>query len=283
MIETTSWAAIWTALEEYVGRPVPAPVRSEAPTGQVRRLCCPRCGLEYADPLFGGTSEFYDYLGSAESYYDEDRWDLRTARDAIEGPAAVLDLGCGAGDFLAMLPASCTGTGADLSARSVEIARSRGLDARQATPQELAASNPASFDVVCAFQILEHLPRAADLLLPMVRCARPGGRIIISVPSRDRLPLNETAVLDWPPHHLTRWGLDQVRRLATVHGLEVVSVAVESRPLGRAVAVACYAAAGSISGRPRLAHLPGLAAPRPTVALARTRFAMVAVLRVPTA
>ena len=65
---------------------------------------------------------------------------------------------------------------------------------------------PASYDVVCHFQVLEHVSAPRAFLVDCVRALRPGGRLIITVPSEDSfLSIAEDAWLNMPPHHVTRW------------------------------------------------------------------------------
>src|SRR5207248_2454273 len=86
---------------------------------------------------------------------------------------------------------------------------------------EFAESNPNDFDVICAFQILEHMASARDVLEPVSRCAKRGASIFITVPNRHRYRSDEVQSLDCPPHHTSRWDARQFATIAELHGLEL--------------------------------------------------------------
>lgn len=103
--------------------------------------------------------------------------------------AAILDLGCGDGGLLSV--ARDAGyrqiTGVDLSAEQIQIARARGLtDIHQAEIIPfLETRNDGSFDVIIAFDVIEHLTKRELLTVigETYRVLRPGGRWIIHAPN----------------------------------------------------------------------------------------------------
>lgn len=102
---------------------------------------------------------------------------LRAVFDAA--PGAVLEVGCGPGDFAELVAAE---TGAhvvavDVSPRMVELARRRGVDARVGDVQELPFGD-AEFDVAVAGWMLYHVPDLPRGLDELARVLRPGGRLV---------------------------------------------------------------------------------------------------------
>ena len=54
---------------------------------------------------------------------------------------------------------------------------------------------------------------------------KPGGLLLYCVPSEDSyISLLRNAVLNMPPHHVTRWTDQALRSVARVFGLEVVAI-----------------------------------------------------------
>jgi ubiquinone/menaquinone biosynthesis C-methylase UbiE len=90
----------------------------------------------------------------------------------------VLEVGCGTGLILERLAQRCrTARGVDLSEGMLEKARERGLDAKFGTATDLPFDSD-SFDVVCSFKVLAHVPEIGKALAEMVRVTRPGGHVL---------------------------------------------------------------------------------------------------------
>jgi 2-polyprenyl-6-hydroxyphenyl methylase / 3-demethylubiquinone-9 3-methyltransferase len=102
-----------------------------------------------------------------------------------------LDVGCGGGLFSEML-AKCGAhvTGIDLSAVSIhsaaEHARQGGLEIHYSprSVEDVAREEPASFDLVCCTEVLEHVPDAKEMVLHIAQTAKPGGWVLLSTENR---------------------------------------------------------------------------------------------------
>jgi SAM-dependent methyltransferase len=101
----------------------------------------------------------------------------------------VLDAGCGMGygsAELARVAASVVGV--DISGETVASARQRYDLPRVTFLQGSCAALPfraASFDLVVAFEVIEHLREWRDFLAEARRVLAPGGQCLISTPNRD--------------------------------------------------------------------------------------------------
>jgi ubiquinone/menaquinone biosynthesis C-methylase UbiE len=90
----------------------------------------------------------------------------------------VLECGCGTGLILERVARFARSARAiDLSPGMLERARARGLDVREASVTAIPFA-PESFDVVCAFKVLAHVPQIGHALAEMARVTRPGGVVI---------------------------------------------------------------------------------------------------------
>ncbi len=99
--------------------------------------------------------------------------------------SSLLEVGCGTGFVLSALHARCPGlhvAGGELSQAGIEVARSRmpevpvfQLDARR-----LPFEN--EFDVVAAFDVLEHIDDDEGVLAEMTRAATGRGGLLVAVP-----------------------------------------------------------------------------------------------------
>jgi SAM-dependent methyltransferase len=104
-------------------------------------------------------------------------------------PASVLDAGCGSGYGSAELAKTgASVTGADVSGEAVAYARehfgAQGIRFVEA-PCEALPLEPESFDLVTAFEVIEHLERWRELLAEANRVLKPGGVLLVSTPNRD--------------------------------------------------------------------------------------------------
>src|SRR6185437_1835984 len=101
-------------------------------------------------------------------------------------------------------------------------AQERGLDVREFTVESLAETDESRFDVVCGFQVLEHVPNPRGFLTSAARLLRPGGLLIIAVPSEESfLAYEVNNVLNMPPHHVTRWTDAALTNAAKITGLQL--------------------------------------------------------------
>ena len=130
--------------------------------------------------------------------------------DVADRPLRVLDCGVGTGGF-ALALARVWGrpievTGVDISPQMINIARRRfrraGIAAhlKQASICALPFAD-ASFDVVIAAHVLEHLPDPVTALMEMRRVLRPGGWLIACMTCRSWLGAYIQA--KWRTHRLT--------------------------------------------------------------------------------
>jgi SAM-dependent methyltransferase len=94
-------------------------------------------------------------------------------------PKRLLDVGCGPGEvtqrFADELGAHVCAV--DISARMVELAKARGLDAQVADAENLPVA-PDDFDCVFAGWVLYHVPGLEQAIAECARVLRPAGRLV---------------------------------------------------------------------------------------------------------
>jgi 2-polyprenyl-6-hydroxyphenyl methylase/3-demethylubiquinone-9 3-methyltransferase len=104
----------------------------------------------------------------------------------------VLDVGCGGGILAeSMAQRGATVTGIDMGEAPLAVAQLHQLesgvevDYRQLTAEELAAAEPADFDVVTCMELLEHVPDPASVIGACGRLVKPGGHVFFSTINRN--------------------------------------------------------------------------------------------------
>jgi len=195
-----------------------------APEYIIEPCQCERCGFEFFEPSLAGNEAFYKELEHAE-YFVENRPEFgRTLRLARRlGLRRVLDVGCGSGIFLDLArQAGCATWGLELNGAAAEKARAKG---HQVFSELLDGLKPGvkGFDLITLFQVLEHVPEPVPLLRQAAARLGPGGLISVAVPSANGvLRLVPWDPHQWPPHHLTRWRLQDFEQSARAAQLTLI-------------------------------------------------------------
>lgn len=104
----------------------------------------------------------------------------------------VLDVGCGGGLLCEpMAAAGAQVTGIDMAEASLSVARLHllesglAVDYQQTTAEQLAATQPESFDVVTCLEMLEHVPDPVAVVQACHDLVRPGGLVFFSTLNRN--------------------------------------------------------------------------------------------------
>jgi len=198
----------------------------DIPAGECSKLeyvQCLACDLRFFWPQICGDSGFYEKLQVFPWYYLAEKTEYRMASRLIPAGSAVLEIGCGAGLFAGFLPGHCSYQGLEYNSEAIRKARERGLTVELASIEDFSRSREPQFDVVCSFQVLEHVPSPGTFLAAAARVLRPGGMLIIAVPSESSFMADEVNnVLNMPPHHVTRWTDAALESVARVIGMQLV-------------------------------------------------------------
>jgi SAM-dependent methyltransferase len=128
----------------------------------------------------------------SEQYYQENGQDSdrvalwfyeRVVRRLVPAGSEALDYGCGSGYFVRRLARHFRASGFDVSPEAQRLTREHAGDVRLYGALEDVA--PASFDLVTALHVLEHVPDPSIPLGAIFRWLRPGGALFVVVPNPD--------------------------------------------------------------------------------------------------
>ncbi|HEV7162944.1 MAG TPA: methyltransferase domain-containing protein [Solirubrobacteraceae bacterium] len=115
----------------------------------------------------------------------------------ISAGARVLDVGCGDGRFAAELQAAgAEVVGIDVAEEALRRARARnpGMELQLVEQHGPWALEDASFDVVWAGEVIEHVADTSAWLSEVRRVLRSGGSLLLSTPDHGPLTLLATAL-----------------------------------------------------------------------------------------
>ena len=104
----------------------------------------------------------------------------------------LVDVGCGGGILAeAMAQRGAQVTGIDMGEAPLAVAKLHQLESGvdvdyfQSTAEELAVKAPASFDIVCCLEMLEHVPDPGAVIKACADMAKPGAALYFSTINRN--------------------------------------------------------------------------------------------------
>lgn len=161
------------------------------------------------------------------------RWDRVETLLAGIRPASVLEIGCGQGAFGARLARRADYLGVEPDRAAYEVARARIEPAggRVLHGTHEAVPPGSTYDLVCFFEVLEHMQDDTTMLKVWAELARPGGHVLLSVPAFAR----RFGPSDVHSGHYRRYDPETLREALLAAGLVEPRVVVYGWPLGYAL------------------------------------------------
>lgn len=185
---------------------------------------CESSALLQYFPVIVGSEPFYGALQKFPWYYLDDKCEYTVASEHIDPTASVLEVGCGTGNFAVKYNLR-NYTGLELNRGAVAVASAKGLHVLADTIENYAARHAGRHDVVCAFQVMEHVPAPHTFLKACLDVLKDKGKLILSTPSEDAFPrFVPNYVLNMPPHHVTRWTDKSLQSIGDVFALRNVQL-----------------------------------------------------------
>jgi len=185
---------------------------------------CRKCGLKYFTPLIVGDEKFYNSFQEIDWYYMDEKEEYQYAKKFIKNNDKVLEVGCGKGAFARIVPTNCY-VGLDSSEKAKKMASKNGVRIKNESIELHAQNHQDYYDVVCSFQVLEHVPNPFSFLNSSIQTLKKRGLLIIAVPSEDSfLKYVTNGILNIPPHHISRWSDDTLNYLTKIFDLELLEI-----------------------------------------------------------
>jgi SAM-dependent methyltransferase len=148
-------------------------------------------------------------------------------------PRSALEIGCGQGAFGARLATVATYVGVEPDDHSFAVASARILPRGGEVVHGMHTALPpgSTYDLVCAFEVLEHIEDDKGALADWVEFVRPGGHLMLSVPAfQERF-----GPMDTHAGHFRRYSPTELRERLAEAGLTEVDITVYGWPLGYAL------------------------------------------------
>ncbi len=191
---------------------------------QIGYYHCIDSDLRFFDPMVTGSEKFYEHLQKNPWYYMDDKAEYSYANNFIKESDLVLEIGCGRGAFSQKISTNKY-VGLEFSLKAKEIAFSKGIIIENESIESHSVAHPAKYDVVCAFQVLEHISEIRSFIESSIKALKPGGLLIYSLPSADSfLSLMTNNFYNMPPHHVSFWSDKSLKHIAEIFGMKIVNI-----------------------------------------------------------
>jgi len=203
------------------------PLFTKSVFNYLKLLKCGRCGLKYFQPSLRSSRQIDYLLETKDWYFLDNKEEFIQAIENITPKSNVLEIGAGNGNFASKL-ASRYYRGLEKSRSAREIASSKGIKLLGESLFEHSKKNKNVYDAICMFQVLEHISNPNAFLISALRCLKPNGKLIISIPNDDSfvgVALNHE--LNFPPVHKTRWNREVFDFIAKKFGLNIEKLYLE--------------------------------------------------------
>lgn len=194
----------------------------------IRYIHCQDCDLLFFVDDTGqmptGDDGFYNAFNKFPWYYMAEKKEYQYAKNLIKTSDKVLEVGCGKAAFAKLIPTKDY-TGLEFSTDAKKLAAKSGIHIENISIEEYAKKHPHSFDVVCSFQVLEHVSKPRDFITSKLEALRGGGHMIIAVPSEESFLKDcVNGILNMPPHHVSRFSDKTLQNIAKIFDIKLVDI-----------------------------------------------------------
>lgn len=177
-----------------------------------------------------GDADFYAELQSKTDYYPQWKWENEIALQTIRKNDKVLEIGCGAGMFLSKLKSeNIESVGLEFNKRAIISCQKQSLEVYEKNITEYADLYPEGFDIVCHFQVFEHIEKPREFLLSCLKLLKRNGKLIIGVPNNNPFLYKNDVyhTLNLPPHHVGLWNKESLYNLSKHFKMKIESIKTE--------------------------------------------------------
>jgi hypothetical protein len=215
--------SLWRAAGLHISPQAFGPISDDT---NVSLMSCCACGFRFYDPDFSGGADFYEEMMSVCPYpaiSPEFKFAIEFANK--NNLKRLLDVGGGEGHFLDLARKAGLATcGVELNRKAARAASEKGHRMLYKPIEEVSSEElNGGAEILTLFQVIEHVSSPVQFLFDASRLVQPGGYIVIAVPSEKRmLGLLHHDPANWPPHHTSRWRIEDLVELGQKAGLSLV-------------------------------------------------------------
>lgn len=203
---------------------------------EIQLYRCDQTGYRFYYPFtIYGDDKFYQDLNELNNwYYQDNRWEHPLALSFLAPSNKILEIGSGDGFFMKLCKKKGIDniTGLELNTAAAEKARKEGISIFNETIQDFGKKHVGEYDVVCNFQVLEHIMDIKSFIESSLLTLKKGGKMIIAVPNNNPylFQWDDYHTLNLPPHHAGLWDKAAFKNIEKVFPIKNTHAFTE--PLG---------------------------------------------------
>ncbi len=214
-------------------------------------VLCPNCGTLFVNPRpsFENLNEFYTKSESTTFWVNDffkpvaeirrekifrPRADFIKDRFFLQSPKVVGDIGAGFGIFLEELGKlwpSVRLLAIEPSVEMAEICQKKGLEVLPSALEDVKGWD-GKFDLLCSFELFEHLHDPSKFLDKVWQLLSPGGYFFLTTLNGEGFDIQilwEKSKSIAPPHHLNFFNPDSIKTLLESKGFKVEEVSTPGK------------------------------------------------------
>jgi SAM-dependent methyltransferase len=190
---------------------------------------CRNCGNGFANPFIAFNSEYYTITYSSDIFYTPWKWEYEKVYHFIKRfynkSLHLLEIGAGNGTFVTKISEELIDKNNILTTEysdfGINEIVAKGISCIPKNIFELnTEENRNRFDIICMFQVFEHMDRLDDVFETINRISKRGSDLFIAVPSHKHrefyFSLGKS--LDFPPGHISCFSPTGMSIISERHG-----------------------------------------------------------------
>lgn len=204
---------------------------------EIKLYQCVTTGYRFYYPFTTiGDSKFYKDIASVRQTYYSERWEHKHSLKYIQKDDKLLEIGSGFGSFLNLIMQNGINDvrGLEFSPLAIKTCKEKGLNVDGILIEDVAKED-LKYDVVCSFQVLEHITDVNSFIQSSIEALNTGGKIIIGVPNNNPYIFvnDDYHTLNLPPHHAGLWTSSTFKSLENVFPIKQINI--EFEPLSKSM------------------------------------------------
>ena len=194
---------------------------------------CRNCGNGFANPFIAFNSEYYTITYTSDVFYTPWKWEYEKVYHYIKKLSKknlhLLEIGAGNGTFVTRISEELIDKNNILATEysdfGINEIVAKGISCIPKNIFELDTNdNRNRFNIICMFQVFEHLDRLDDVFETLNQISKPGSDLFIAVPSHKHrefyFSLGKN--LDFPPGHISCFSPAGMRIISDRYGWGLV-------------------------------------------------------------